>query len=598
MLGSTISRKGELSMNKPKSVSACIRQTLWQQPGLSLSSLLAVSAAIAIALLPPWLLGKTIDRLAAGEELPLLLILSYFITTALTGIAESLREGLLTVCGQKITHALRSALMRKYQRLETVVLTQQQPGTIAARFVGDADTVEKLFTSGIVSMLADACKILSLLAAIWLSNRGLALLLLALLPLLFAFTRCVQQRTLAAQLANRQAVGQASGYVPESIRNIRTIHCLGAEKYLGQRYDAAIEASFRAVERTNFYDAVYSPIILVINALTVASVMLLSASGDAQTLAFFGMSAGTAVAVINYISQIFAPIESLGMELQTIQSAVAGVRRIDEFFALPERAPAPASEATTANEAQPAVATADVTIAASTSDGTEDSMSEPNAPGAPYVEFKRVSFAYEGAGAPVLNDFSLQIRRGEQVTLAGRTGVGKSTLFKLLLGLYRPQSGSVTIDGRAVESISDQARRKLYGYVEQSFHPVPGTVAEQITLYDPAITQAAVRKAAAAVGLDELILQLPQGYATPCSPELFSQGQWQLLAIARATVADPQLLLLDEITANLDVKTEQEVLQALRRSAADRTVISISHRLNAQTGRVINLGDHCVAPKL
>ena len=226
--------------------------------------------------------------------------------------------------------------MEKYTNLTAGELTKQEPGTIVSRFVGDVDTVENLFTSGIISMFADACKIISILVVIWLKNSGLAIVLLVLLPFLYWFTRTVQKNMLKAQIENRCAVGRASGHVPETLHNIRTIHTLGKERYMEQRYDEYIAESYRAVDRTNFYDAIYSPVILILNAIVVAVVMLFSASGNAKVLTLFGMSAGTAVAVINYISQIFTPVESLGMEIQTIQSAIAGVHRINEFYALEE----------------------------------------------------------------------------------------------------------------------------------------------------------------------------------------------------------------------------------------------------------------------
>ena len=467
-----------------------------------------------------------------------------------------MREGGLTLFGQKITHALRSRLMGKMMRLSADTLSHIEPGALVSRFVGDVDAVENLFTSGIVSMFADACKIISILAVVWFQNRGLALILVLLLPFLFWFTRHVQKNMLAAQLDNRRAVSRAAGHVPESLHNIRTIHTLGKEAYMEQRYDDYIEDSYRAMEKTNFYDAIYSPVILILNAVVVAAVMLLSVSGNARVLTLFGMSAGTAVAVINYISQIFTPVESLGMEIQTIQSAVAGVRRINEFLSQSEPAP-------------------------------RKPVSLPaNLPaGQPQVELRNVAFGYDDH--TVLQSICLQVQAGEQVTLAGRTGAGKSTVFKLLLGLYAPQSGSVLIEGVPAADIADQDRRALFGYVEQRFHQVPGTVRDQITLYDPAISDQAVRTAAKLAGLSDTIESLPQGYDTPCTPELFSQGQLQLLSIARAAAADPRILLLDEITANLDAETENTVLQALRRVSADRTVISISHRTGAQTGRVI-----------
>ena len=545
-----------------KNVRSVIRQTVTGYAGLSLGILLAVAGAIVTALLPPWILGSIVDTITAGNTVPVALVILYFAFTVLTGLTESLREGLLTVFGQKITHALRSSMMEKYTNLTAGELTKQEPGTIVSRFVGDVDTVENLFTSGIISMFADACKIISILVVIWLKNRGLAIVLLVLLPFLYWFTRTVQKNMLKAQIENRRAVGRASGHVPETLHNIRTVHTLGKERYMEQRYDEYIAESYRAVDRTNFYDAIYSPVILILNAIVVAVVMLFSASGNAKVLTLFGMSAGTAVAVINYISQIFTPVESLGMEIQTIQSAIAGVHRINEFYALeelPERV---------RNLETPVV--------------TEEET--------PFVELQNVTFAYEDDSRKILHHLSFKVYPGEQVTLSGRTGAGKSTVFKLLLGLYQPGEGKVLIQGRDAFQIPEKEKRSLYGYVEQTFHRVPGTVRDQITLYDERFTQEEVREAAKIAGLDTTIEQLEKGYDTPCTPEIFSQGQWQLLSIARAAVAKPKLLLLDEITANLDAQTEEEVLQALKRASEGRTVISISHRMNAETGRVIPIG--------
>ena len=542
-----------------KNVRSVIRQTVTGYAGLSLGIVLAVAGAIVTALLPPWILGSIVDTITAGNTVPVALVILYFAFTVLTGLTESLREGLLTVFGQKITHALRSSMMEKYTNLTAGELTKQEPGTIVSRFVGDVDTVENLFTSGIISMFADACKIISILVVIWLKNRGLAIVLLILLPFLYWFTRTVQKNMLKAQIENRRAVGRASGHVPETLHNIRTIHTLGKERYMEERYDEYIAESYRAVDRTNFYDAIYSPVILILNAIVVAVVMLFSASGNAKVLTLFGMSAGTAVAVINYISQIFTPVESLGMEIQTIQSAIAGVHRINEFYALeelPERV---------RNLETPVV--------------TEEET--------PFVELQNVTFTYEDDSRKILHHLSFKVYPGEQVTLSGRTGAGKSTVFKLLLGLYQPGEGKVLIQGRDAFQIPENEKRSLYGYVEQTFHRVPGTVKDQITLYDDSFTMEEVREAARIAGLDATIEQLEKGYDTLCTSEIFSQGQWQLLSIARAAVAKPKLLLLDEITANLDAQTEEEVLQALKRASEGRTVISISHRVNAETGRII-----------
>lgn len=533
-----------------------IFDTVKKQKWLSLGIVVAVVGAVVATLIPPLILAKIVDTITAGTGVSVPFIVLYFLMLALTGFLESAREGLLTVFGQKITHALRSRLMEKFVNLTADSINQQEPGTLVSRFVGDVDTVENLFTSGIISMFADACKIVSILVVIWFQNRGLTFVLLVILPLLFGFTRHVQKNMLAAQIANRKAVGRASAHVPETLHNIRMIHCLGKENYMEERYDQYIGESYQAMERTNFYDAVYSPVILILNAIVVAVVMLLSASGNPEVLAFFGMSAGTAVAVINYISQIFGPVESLGMEIQTIQSALAGIHRINEFFELEEKEPL---------------------------EEKEQKMQE----NLPFVELKNVTFGYDEH--VVLDRLSFQVLDGDQVTLAGRTGAGKSTIMKLLLGLYKPQKGSVTIHGVPSSEIREKDRRKLFGYVEQSFHMVPGTVRDQITLYDKKISEKQVRAAAALTGLSGAIESLEKGYDTVCTPELFSQGQWQLLSIARAAAAEPHLLLLDEITANLDAETEKEVLDALKRVSENRTVISISHRTSAKMGRILQI---------
>ena len=541
-----------------------IFETIREKKLLSLGILVSVCGAVVFSLFPPLVLGRFIDTITAGHPAGFSMVAAYFGLLALTGVMESLREALLTVFGQKITHNLRSRMMDKFTHLTADTLNSLDPGAMVSRFVGDVDTVENLFTSGIISMFADACRIISILVVIGMRNRGLALVLLVLLPLLFWFTRYVQKNMLAAQLENRKAVSRASSFVPETLHNIRTIHTLGKEQYVAKRYDEYIGQSYAAMEKTNFYDAVYSPVILILNAIVVAVVMLLSASGNPTVLTLFGMSAGTAVAVMNYISQIFTPVESLGMEIQTIQSAIAGVRRINGFFALPELAPTAAHHPAAARNADD-----------------------------PLVSLRHVTFGYDDR--TVLDDLSFQVMSGEQVTLSGRTGAGKSTIFKLLLGLYSPDSGTVEIGGQPAADIPDGEKRKLFGYVEQSFHMVPGTVKDQITLFDPAISTEQVYTAAKLTGLHDTIMALDQGYDTPCTPELFSQGQWQLLSIARSAAAEPQLLLLDEITANLDAETEKAVLGALKRVSVNRTVLSISHRVTAETGRIIPIGNQPVS---
>ena len=539
-------------------VFAALRMAAAAHHLLTLGTILCVAASVAATLIPPLLLARLIDSLNAGVPLTSLAVLGYFGSLALESLLSSAQESLLVLFGQKMTHALRSEMSRKLTMLPAGTLAGQNPGEVAARFSGDVDTVEALFTSGIISMVADACRILSIMAVIAVKNTGLALVLLLVLPLFAVFTRHVQKRMLAAQLDNRRAVAAVSGQVPETLHNIRTIHMLGLESYMERRYDRRIADGYAAMERTNFYDAIYSPVVLLLNAVVVGVVMLLSASGNTKILTLFGMSVGTSVAVIDYISRIFAPIESLGMEIQTIQSAMAGVKRIDAFLGQPERILPGARE----KEARGDVA------------------------------LSHVTFGY--GEKPVLRDFSMSVRQGEQVTLIGRTGAGKSTVFKLLLGLYQPEAGTVTIGGVDVSAISDRERRRCIGCVEQHFSCVPGTVLDQITLGDPQITEEMAKNAARLAGIDAAVQSLPEGYDTVCTEGMFSQGEWQLLSIARAAAVDPAVLLLDEITANLDAETEARVLEALCRASEGRTVLSVSHRIyESLGGRTIEIKTPC-----
>ena len=543
-------------MHKNVSTVRIILSSALKNAVLSIGTIAAVAGAIVTALIPPLVLERIVNTLAEGKRPGIMLVSAYFGIILMAGLAESARESLLSVFGQRITRSLRHELCGKLSRLDTGCFVQQTPGEIVSRFVGDVDTVENLFTGGIIGMTADLGKIISILVVVFIKAPGLAWIIIALVPALYIFTRVIQKRMLRAQMDSRAAAASVSGFLPETLHCIRTVHLLGRAGFMRKRYDEAIEEGYQATERTNFYDSVYSPVILIVSAAVTALVFVLSASGNPSLRHLFGMSAGTAVAVISYISQVFTPLESIGMEIQTVQSAVAGVHRINDFLALSEK-----------------------------ETGSADAEKSDLC-----ISVNKVDFAYT-ADTPVLENISLNIREGEHVTLTGRTGAGKSTLFKLLMGLYRPQKGSVRIMGREASDIPDSEKRHLFGCVEQHFYAPPGTIEEQITLFDPEITYEDAVKAAKLTGLHAAIMALPENYKTMFSEAHFSQGQRQLLAIARAVAADPKILLLDEITADLDAETEHCVLAALRFAAGGRTVVSISHRLYEEKGsRRVEIG--------
>jgi ABC-type multidrug transport system fused ATPase/permease subunit len=551
---------GAADMKHEKNLGAVLRRVTAASTATSILTVLVIVLAVAAALFPPLVLERVVNDLTAGRGVALSLALSYLGLIALSGLLESGQNVMITIFGQKVTHGLRSALCAKLRRLPAAYFISHEAGKIASRFVNDVDTVDSLFTNGIVSMFADGCKVISILIVIFYKSKGLGFLMLLVTPLLFALTRLFQKRMLRAQLENRVAVSKVNNHVPKTIRSIRMIHVLFREKYMEQRYDDYISESYRATDKSNLYDSVYSPIVIFVSSCVIA-VMMVCASMGGGIREFFGISVGTAVAVIAYVGQVFAPLESIGMEIQNIQSAVAGVKRIDEFLAEPER------------------------------EMPEDSNTEKTSDAAPVVCFDHVRFGYDD-DSDVLQNLSFTVSRGEAVTFVGRTGAGKSTVFRLLLGLYRPLKGRVLIEGLGASGIPDEKKRRLIGYVEQSFHLVEGTVAEQISLFDPAVARKQVENAAKLVGLHESILALPDGYDTPASEAAFSQGQFQLLSIARAIAASPEILLLDEITANLDSDTEQRVLDALGRAAEGRTVLSISHRLQEHVNgqRIIRIG--------
>ena len=515
---------------------------------LSLAMLIAATGSITAVLLPPLVLERVVDDLTAEKSIALNIILLYFILIAASGLFDAAREYFITVYGQKVTHRIRSEMCSKLSHLPAAYFTKNEPGVIASRFVNDVDLVDRLFTSGIISMLVDLCRIISIMAVIFVKSTGLGILVTITVPLIFAMTRAFQKRMLASQIINRQAVGRANNMIPETIRNIRLIHSLRKEDYAAGRYESRINESYQALEKSNFYDSVYSPIIINISTILIAVMMVLCARGGGFQ-DFFGMSVGSAVALISYVSRVFEPIESIGMEIQNIQSAISGIYRIREFLSEKERA--------AAKSEQPLV--------------THDS-------GVPAVELCGVSFGYED-GIEVLQNFDFRVMPGEQVTLTGRTGAGKSTVFRLIMGQYEPWHGSVKVFGVDSSAVPDSSRRRIFGYVEQKFHMIPGSVMDQVTLKDSSVSYDDAVKAAKLAGIDEIICALPEGYDTICEEGLFSQGQWQLLAIARAVAADPAILLLDEITANLDSETEKTVLDALQQASEDRTVISISHRV-------------------
>ncbi len=525
--------------------------TIQRNKAISTALFLAILLAITLSVLPPLVLQRAVDGLSGGDvsrETLLLWGLSYFAITVISDLSEAGKETLITFFGQRTTHQIRSALAAKLSRLPASYFITHDSGNTTSLFVNDVDTIEDLFSSGIISMISDVFQIVSILFVVYFLSPGLFILLLIALPLLFLLTRAFQKRMLSAQIDNRKALAAANAIIPETIRNSLAIRLFHAAPFMKRRYGKTIEDSFRAMDKSNFYDSIYSPIIITISAFLIAIMVSLSVS-ESTWQHLFGMTAGTVVALIAYVSRIFSPLESVGMEIENIQSALAGMKRLSAFLSEKE-----------------------IETPKEKADGPKDTIC-----------ISHLRFGYERE-RPIFKDFSLTITKGDMVTLTGRTGIGKSTLFKLLCGLYAPWSGSISLFGKNPAAIPEADRRRLFGIVEQSFRPIQGNLRDQITLQDTRISDENIWDALTLTGLASTCRALPEGLDTPYTDSLFSQGQRQLLSIARAIVMNPALLLLDEITANLDAKTEKEVLTALRQASKHRTVISISHRLYEEEG--------------
>ena len=566
-----------------------------RQKGLTAALILLVVAAAVADLVPPLILGNVVDRLSGKSDVNAIagtLLgagLFYFLTIFLSRGLEAAREIVLTIWGERLSHGVRKQLADKLSRLPASYFVIHPTGDTVSRFADDVDTLEDLFSSGVISMAADAASLIGIVVVIFTKSPGLAILLLISFPLIGLFTAKIQKKALFAQRANRAAVALANRILPETVAARRPIRLYHGEAFMEERYDKAVSDSFKAREEANFCDAIYSPVVIITQT-AITAVMMILASQEAFR-PFFGISAGTAAAFIAYIAQVFTPIENIGMEIQSIQSAVAGVQRIAEFLGEKERnteeadktAKAAESQTEKVGEGKKNVTVRNAYNSACNANGlSRNTYKAENAKSScenvPTVKIANMSFSYD-VDTPVFAGFDLEVKEGESVVLTGRTGEGKSTLFKLILGLYPPTGGSVCLFGREAASLPDGERRRLYGCVEQDFHPLAGgPILEQITLDDPDISEADAREALNTVGLLETVEALPEGLGTRLAEGTLSAGQTQLLSIARAIAARPKLLLLDEITSDMDARTEEALMQALGRAAEGRTVLSISHR--------------------
>jgi ATP-binding cassette subfamily B protein len=552
---------------------------------------LTVLGAEAFAVIPPLLMARIIDdHLAAGVlDGVLMLALLYLGTRAVAEGLDFAVTYLTGIVAQKTLRDLRVRLFDHLQRLPLSYYDRTPLGDAISRCTADVDTVDTLFSTGISRLLTRMVQLITALAAMVLLNPPLALFALALIPPLALVTRFFQVHIRDAERDRRREIGGLNVHLQETLGGVEVVRAFGREDRFCADFRQALVRTLRAYGRALSYNVFYSPLLTVLVAAGVAFLLWVGTGGTGLTLS---ISIGTLTAFVLLFQRFFEPIRNLGEDWQTVQSASTGIERIVQVLEIP-------AEQAAALEQRPAVPVQQAPpaedLAAAGGTGTS-----PRGGGA-VVELRDLVFGYL-PGHPVLHGISLEVQPGEHLALVGRTGAGKSTAINLLCGLYAPWSGRVSVAGVDPRELSDAERRRVVGAVPQTVHLFGGSVWDNLTLGDRSAPRELVEQAARMAGVDRFISVLPAAYDTRLSGTgrgkgvQLSEGQQQLISLARALVWDPVLLLLDEATAAVDNVSEAEFRAALRSAlrgddGRQRAAITVAHRLSTarEANRVVVL---------
>ncbi|PZW01952.1 ABC-type multidrug transport system, ATPase and permease component [Micromonospora phaseoli] len=531
--------------------------------GAAVALLLTQNAA---AMSGPYLVMLGIDRaiepLREGRSGPLAAVAVSF--AAATGIEYAARRGFLTLSarvGQAVLLDLRQRVYAHFLRLPVAFHERYTSGRMISRLTSDIDSIAELVDGGVESLVMAALTIVSVAAILLWLDLPLAAVTLLAFPLLFWLSRWFARASAAAYRHTREAMALVIVHFVESMRGIRAVQAYRREPR-NQRIFDSVNDDYRRSSRQAFrLIATYSPSIKLIGNVTVAGVLCY---GGARVLG--GETAvGVLAAFLLYLRRFFEPMQELSQFYNSLQSATAALEKLAGVL-----------------DERPAVAE------------PVRPVPLPRRPGRGAVHFQAVSFGYR-PDAPILTGLDLTIPAGQTVALIGPTGAGKSTVAKLLARFHDPATGTVTLDGVDLRQVADAELRRTVVLVTQETHLFGGTVAENIRFGRPDADDAAVEAAARAIGAHDFIAALPDGYATEVHRRggRLSAGQRQLVAFARAFLADPAVLILDEATSSLDVPTERLVQHALSTILRDRTAVVIAHRLSTveTVDRVLVLDD-------
>ncbi len=551
-----------------------------------------ILASALLELVPPLLMrGIVDDHLIAGRADGLVVLaLVYLGAVVAIHATSALATYFTAVAAQGALHALRVRLFSHFQALPVSYFDRNPLGDVISRCTADVETIETVFTSGVAKAVADVARLATVSIAMVALSPPLAAVSVLVAPPVVLITRLLQVRLRAAERAHRQAYGLLNTRLQETLGGVEVVRAFGREAEFVAQFRVALRELLRAYNSATFFAALYPPVMGVLASLCIAGLLWVGAGG---ALADWNISLGTLTAFVLLFTRFFKPITALGDEWQTIQSALSGAERIFEVLALPmDGGPRTEDGGRTTNNGRRTTDdgrwTKEVVL------GPRSSVLRPS----PAIELRGVTFGYL-EGSPVLRDVSLAVRPGEHVALVGRTGAGKTSILSLAGGLYAPWSGEVRILGRDPRALEPEERQRLIGVVPQMVQLFAGTVVENLTLFDLDPPRDLVTHAATVAGASAIVGGLPLGYDTPLSGVgrgegvQLSAGQRQLLALARALVRDPAVLLLDEATAAIDSASDAAFRASLRASASERgcAVLTIAHRLSTarEADRVIVL---------
>ena len=531
----------------------------------------AIGVGAWLAAQPSMVLKRFVDGpLRTGGEDFWKMAFLYLGVWVLIALTDLMREYSATVFGQKLLVRLRGQMLERLRILPMRYYWRTPAGDTLSRITADMDAVNTLFAAGLISAAADLLKIVGLLLALFALSAPLGGIALGALPVVYLLSDFFRRRIYQKQKVVRKRVSDINTAILETYAGLRILKTFGLERKFAGRFEPVLENHRLAMNGNSVYDAWFPCVMQIVRASVIALAMVFGASRNLTPWAL-GLSLGTLAAAADLFMRLFDPIEAAASELQTIQQAMAGLGRIREFFE---------------QETNPAV---------------EQTRLPAGEPGSESETYRNIGIHIHGAnfsyvdGQAVLSGVSVDIPPGTKAAIAGRTGSGKTTLLQLVAGLYPASEGVVRVGGMDPYRMRPEDRRRLIGIVPQSVDVFHGSVFENITLRDRAITREQVERALEQVGLRDAIHALPKSLDTMLGEgeTKLSHGQNQLLSLARAIVTDPPVLLLDELTSGLDTLTERQVLDAIRMASGERTILTISHRLSGiLDAQVVHIMEH------